>query len=234
MVAIPTYNESGNIRDIVRVIFDQGLPLDILIIDDNSPDGTGEIADEISSSDSRVHVIHRKSKSGLGTAYLEAFKYALDHEYEYVFQMDADFSHDPRWLKDFLAASKENDLVVGSRYINGVSVVHWPMSRLLLSYFANIYARLVTGIPVKDATGGFKCFRRKVLEALNLDRVSSSGYSFQIEMNYYCWKKGFKIKEIPIIFVDRKIGDSKMSTGIVREALLLLWKLRITSIFRKP
>jgi dolichol-phosphate mannosyltransferase len=201
-----------------------------LIVDDNSPDGTGRIADEMAKKDGRFFVIHREKKSGLGTAYIAGFKFALEKGYDLIFEMDCDFSHDPKYVPHFLKAIQEADLVLGSRYIDGVNVINWPMSRLLLSYYANVYSRLVTGLPVKDATSGFKCFRREVLEAIDLDRVKSNGYSFQIEMSFRAWKKGFKIKEIPIIFEDRKVGQSKMSKKIVREAVWMVWKLRLRSL----
>jgi dolichol-phosphate mannosyltransferase len=231
LIILPTYNEKENLAQIIARIFET-LPLaHVLVIDDNSPDGTGKIADDLSRQNPAVAVIHRKKKEGLGRAYLEGFRYALDSGYEYVFEMDADFSHNPVHLPEMITAADDADLVIGSRYITGVNVINWPMSRLLLSYFANLYARLITGMPIRDATGGFKCFRRRVLEKLNLKKISSSGYSFQIEVNYICWKKGFKMKEIPIVFVERKYGQSKMSTGIIREALFLLWKLRLKSLF---
>jgi dolichol-phosphate mannosyltransferase len=178
-------------------------------------------------------VIHRKNKSGLGTAYVAGFKYAIQKKYDYIFEMDADFSHDPKYIPEFLNAIKEADLVIGSRYISGVNVINWPMSRLLLSYYANVYSRVITGLPVRDATGGFKCFRREVLEAIDLDQVQSNGYSFQIEMSFRAKRKGFSIKEIPIVFEDRRLGQSKMSKKIVREAVWMVWKLRLMSILGK-
>jgi dolichol-phosphate mannosyltransferase len=233
LIILPTYNEKENLERIVGKILNVDPSYHILVVDDNSPDGTGEIAEKLKQENPNIHVMHRKKKAGLGRAYLDGFRYALDREYEYVFEMDADFSHHPKYIPDMLEAAEEADLVIGSRYITGVNVIDWPMSRLLLSYFANLYARIITGMPVKDTTGGFKCFKRKVLENLKFDKISSSGYSFQIEVNYICWKKGFTIKEIPIIFIDRKYGESKMSTGIIREALFLLWKLRVKSLFIK-
>ncbi|MGB2981904.1 MAG: polyprenol monophosphomannose synthase [Candidatus Zixiibacteriota bacterium] len=230
LVIIPTYNESENIERIVPLVLDQDSSIHVLIVDDNSPDGTGRVADEMAKKDDRVFVIHREKKSGLGTAYIAGFKFALEKGYDLIFEMDCDFSHDPKYVPHFLKAIQEADLVLGSRYIDGVNVINWPMSRLLLSYYANVYSRLVTGLPVKDATGGFKCFRREVLEAINLGRVKSNGYSFQIEMSFRAWKKGFKIKEIPIVFEDRKVGQSKMSKKIVREAVWMVWKLRLRSL----
>ena len=230
LVIIPTYNESENIGRIVPLVLEKDVSIHVLIVDDNSPDGTGQIADEMANQDERISVIHRQSKSGLGTAYITGFKFALENGYDLVFEMDCDFSHDPKYIVEFLKAAKDVDLVLGSRYISGVNVINWPMSRLLLSYYANVYSRLVTGLPVRDATGGFKCFRREVLEAIDLDRVKSNGYSFQIEMSFRAWKKGFKIKEIPIVFEDRKVGQSKMSKRIVREAVWMVWRLRLWSL----
>jgi dolichol-phosphate mannosyltransferase len=233
LVIIPTYNERDNIEQIVPQVLEKHSSIDVLIVDDGSPDGTGEIADAMSEEDSRISVIHRKNKSGLGTAYVAGFKYAIEKKYDYVFEMDADFSHDPKYIPGFLNAIKQADLVIGSRYISGVNVINWPMSRLLLSYYANVYSRVITGLPVKDATGGFKCFRREVLEAINLDQVQSNGYSFQIEMSFRAKRKGFSIKEIPIVFEDRRLGQSKMSKKIVREAIWMVWKLRLMSILGK-
>ena len=193
LIVIPTYNEKDNIENIVEAVLEVEPSLEILVVDDNSPDGTGQIADGLSQRDNRVHVLHRPGKSGLGSAYIAGFKYALERDYEHIFEMDADFSHDPKYLPQFLEKVQEYDLVLGSRYIRGVNVVNWPMTRLLLSYFANVYARLITGLPVRDATGGFKCFRRRVLENIDLDAVQSDGYSFQIEMTFKAWKKKFTI-----------------------------------------
>ena len=207
--------------------------LHVLIVDDSSPDGTGEVADKMAQNNPRIDVLHRDKKEGLGQAYIAGFKHALQSDFDYIFEMDADFSHDPKYLPYFLEAIKEADLVLGSRYISGVNVINWPMSRLLLSYYANVYTRIVTGLPLRDATGGFKCFRRQVLEAINLDEVRSNGYSFQIEMSFRAHKKGFKIKEIPIVFTDRIQGTSKMSKKIVREAIWMVWRLRFWSLFGK-
>lgn len=230
LVIIPTYNESENIEKIVPEILEKDPSIDVLIVDDNSPDGTGELADKMVEKNSKIFVMHREKKAGLGTAYKTGFRYALENGYDYIFEMDADFSHDPKYIPSFLEAIKEADLVLGSRYISGVNVINWPMSRLLLSYYANVYTRWVTGLPVKDATGGFKCFRRKVLESVDLDKVKSEGYSFQIEVSLRAWKRGFKIKEIPIVFEDRREGKSKMSKKIVREAVWMVWKLRLLSL----
>lgn len=227
LVIVPTYNERENIVRLIQSVLAQDGRLDILVVDDGSPDGTGAIVDEVAATEPRVFVLHRGRKLGLGTAYLAGFRWALERAYEYVFEMDADFSHDPGHLPQFLAAIESADLVLGSRYRHGkVTVVNWPIARLLLSYGANVYARFVTGLPLYDATGGFKCFRRAVLEAIDLDDVRSNGYGFQIEMSFRAWRKGFRIVEIPIVFHDRTEGESKMSGHIVREAVLMVWRLR--------
>ena len=234
LVVVPTYNEASNIRQIVPDILKQDERIDILVVDDSSPDGTGQIAEDLAQKNQRVNVLHREGKQGLGTAYIAGFRWALQRDYEYIFEMDADYSHDPKHLPEFLAAAREADLVLGSRYLDGrVTVVNWPMSRLLLSYFANIYARIVTGHRLCDATGGFKCFRRKVLSAIDLDSIRSNGYSFQIEMSFRAKRKGFKIREIPILFVDRTDGESKMSGAIVREAIWMVWRLRLQALARR-
>lgn len=231
LVIIPTYNESENLPRLVPSVLSRDERLEILVVDDNSPDGTGRLADEIAAAESRVHVLHRAGKQGLGTAYLAGFKWGIERKYDFLFEMDADFSHDPTHLPHFLEAIQEYDLVLGSRYLHGrVTVVNWPMGRLLLSYFANLYARWVTGLPIADATGGFKCFRREVLESISLDRVESNGYAFQIEMSFRAWKKGFRLGEIPIMFVDRDVGESKMSKKIIREAVWRVWRLRTLSV----
>jgi len=231
LVIVPTYNEKENIARLIRAVLSQDPSIDVLIVDDGSPDGTGDIVDAIAGSDPRVHAIHRAAKLGLGTAYVAGFKWALARDYQYIFEMDADFSHAPERIPEFLQAIRTADLVIGSRYQDGhVNVVNWPMGRLFLSYSANIYARRVTGLQVFDATGGFKCFRRRVLEAIDLDDIKSNGYAFQIEMSVRAWKKGFRIVEIPIVFVDRTEGSSKMSKRIVREAVWMVWRLRWWSI----
>jgi dolichol-phosphate mannosyltransferase len=227
LVIIPTYNERDNLPRLIPLVLQQDHRLDVLIIDDASPDGTGKVADDIAAGSPRVNVIHRAGKLGLGTAYLAGFRWGLDRGYDWLFEMDADFSHDPQHLPKFIDALADADLVLGSRYLEGrVTVVNWPIARLMLSYTANVYARHVTGVPLWDATGGFKAFRRQVLEAVRLDRVESEGYSFQIEMNLRTWKAGFRIREIPIVFVDRTIGESKMSKRIIREAVWKVWKFR--------
>jgi dolichol-phosphate mannosyltransferase len=201
------------------------------VVDDNSPDGTGRVADDLQATIARVHVLHRPAKDGLGRAYLAGFHWGLEHGYDLMFEMDADFSHDPRFLKDLIGAIDAGaDLAIGSRYKTGVNVINWPMSRLLLSSGANLYARIVTGMPLTDSTGGFKCFRRRVLEAIPLEKVQSNGYSFQIEMSYRAWRKGFRLEEVPIIFTDRVEGHSKMSKKIVREAIWMVWWLRWCAI----
>jgi len=233
LIIIPTYNEMENIEVLIKELFSLGLDLEVLVVDDNSPDGTGSFVREWEKRDDRIHSLHRPSKMGLGSAYIAGFKWGLENtDAEYFFEMDADFSHDPKAIREFLEAIKDADLVLGSRYLNGITVMNWPLSRLFLSVGANIYTRLITGMPLKDATGGFKCFRREVLKNLPLDKIKSDGYSFQIEVNFHVWKRGYKIKEIPIIFVDRRSGTSKMSRRIIWEAAFLVWKLRFDS-FRK-
>lgn len=234
LVVIPTYNESANLPQLVPLVLAKDPRIEILIVDDNSPDGTGRIADELAAAQPRVHVLHRPAKQGLGTAYRAGFRWALDRDYAFIFEMDADFSHDPKHLPEFLEAIEDADLVLGSRYLERrVTVVNWPMTRLLLSYFANVYARVVTGLRLWDATGGFKCFRRSVLETIDLDAVRSNGYAFQIEMSFRAWRRGFRIREIPIVFVDRTEGDSKMSGAIVREAVWMVWRLRWLRLTRR-
>ncbi|RKY99518.1 MAG: polyprenol monophosphomannose synthase [Ignavibacteriae bacterium] len=230
LVIIPTYNEMENIPKLIPKVLSKGDGIEILVVDDSSPDGTSDYVEKLKQSNDKIHLIKRDYKMGLGTAYITGFKYALEHSFNYIFEMDADFSHDPNEIVNFLNEIENYDLVLGSRYISGVNVVNWPMRRLILSYSANIYTKIITGLHIKDATGGYKCFRREVLEAINLDKIKSNGYAFQIEMTFKAWKKGFKIKEIPIIFVDRVKGSSKMSKKIVREAVLRVWKLRIRSM----
>lgn len=233
LVIIPTYNEADNVVKIIPEVLAQDESFHILIVDDNSPDGTAALVKDMQKNNPRIHLLERPSKQGLGTAYVAGFKYALSHDFEYAFEMDADFSHDPKSLVKLLEKARECDLVIGSRYISGVNVVNWPMSRLLLSYAANLYTRIITGLPVHDATAGFKCYRRTVLEKLDLDAITSNGYSFQIETNYMAWKKGFRVCEVPIIFVDRRAGVSKMSKHIVYEAAWMVWKLKLGSLFLK-
>jgi dolichol-phosphate mannosyltransferase len=230
LVVVPTYNERTNLPQIIPLILEQDPRLEVLIVDDNSPDGTGQLADEMAAADGRVHVMHRPEKAGLGKAYLAGFRWALERGYDYVLEMDADFSHDPKFLGQFLGAARDADLVIGSRYRAGVNVINWPISRLLLSIGANQYARWITGLPLSDSTGGFKCFRRRVLESIDFERVRSNGYSFQIEMSFRAWKKGFRLVEIPIVFTDRVEGQSKMNKRIVREAIWMVWWLRLQSL----
>jgi dolichol-phosphate mannosyltransferase len=234
IVIIPTYNERENIARLTSKILVQHPSLHVLIVDDNSPDGTGKIADQLAASEKRIRVIHRSAKLGLGSAYRVGFKAALEMGADYLIEMDADFSHDPAVLPLFLETIQSCDLVIGSRYLHGVSVVNWPIRRLMLSYFASVYTRFVTGLDIRDCTSGFKCFSRAAMEAIDLDRVRSDGYSFQIEMNYRCREKGFRIVEVPIIFIDRHAGSSKMSKKIVREAVVMVWKLRLGSLFFRP
>ena len=229
VVIVPTYNERENIRAIIAAVLEADDRLDLLVVDDNSPDGTGDLVAEAAKTSGRVHLMRRPGKMGLGTAYRDGFQWALQRpEYEYMIEMDADFSHDPSHLPVFLAAAENADFVLGSRYLNGnVTVVNWPMRRLMLSYGANVYARIVTGMRLWDATGGFKCFHRRVLEGIELADVRSNGYAFQIEMSFRAFRKGFKAVEIPIVFTDRTQGTSKMNQGIVREAVVMVWKLRL-------
>ena len=230
MVIIPTYNEAENLDRIVKVIRAMPGDIQITVVDDGSPDGTGEVADRLAAADSGIHVIHRKGKQGLGTAYVAGFKYALSRGMDAVLEMDADFSHDPASLPLFLDKIREADLVIGSRYRNGVRVINWSFRRLLLSKMATLYVNLVTGLPggvVSDATACFKCYRRTVLEAIDLNNIHSNGYAFQIEMKYRAFKKGFRLAEVPITFNDRRVGQSKMNNRIIFEALWICWRLRL-------
>ena len=230
LVIVPTYNECENIEAIFDKVLALPWGLDILIVDDNSPDGTAAIVEKRMQSEPRIHLLKRPGKMGLGSAYRDGFRYALQNGAEFIFEMDADFSHDPGAIGEFLKAAENADIVLGSRYIKGVTVMNWPLSRLILSYSANVYSRIVTGLPLRDATGGYKCFRRRALEGIRLDKVQSEGYSFQIEMSFRCWKKGFRIVEIPIIFVDRQLGTSKMNNKIIWEAAGMVWKLRLLDL----
>ncbi len=235
VVIVPTYNERDNIGPLLDALL--SLPVEnlhVIVVDDNSPDGTADyVAERERVTHGRVRVHRRPGKMGLGSAYVAGFKVALDMGADAIFEMDADFSHDPASIPQFLTALENADIVVGSRYVNGVTVVNWPLQRLVLSYTANVYTRLVTGLPLADATGGFKCFRREVLEAIDLSRVRSDGYAFQIEMNWKSWRRGFRIAEIPIVFTDRRVGISKMSRRIIWEAAGLVWRLRLMSMFGK-
>ena len=233
LVIIPTYNESDNIKKAIQLVFKSAKNIDVLVVDDNSPDKTANVVKAMMKKDKRVNLIERKAKEGLGTAYIAGFKFALKRNYDRILEMDADLSHDPSEIPNFLKASEEADVVIGSRYLIGVNVVHWPLRRLILSYGANIYSRVITGMPLHDTTSGFKCFRREVLEAVDLDAVHSGGYSFQIEMNFRAWCKGFRLKEIPIIFVDRTLGQSKMNFSIMVEAAKVVWKLKYQQLSGK-
>lgn len=230
LVIIPTYNESENIAAIIKAVLKESTELEILIVDDNSPDGTAKIVTEMQKENQKIHILQRNGKMGLGSAYVAGFKFAIEQKYDYILEMDADFSHDPDEIPRMLKEIKDNDLVVGSRYLNGINVVNWPLRRLILSYFAAKYVRFITGMPLNDPTGGFKCFRREVLEKIDLDDIISDGYSFQIEMNFRTWCNNFRIKEIPIIFTDRRSGHSKMSKKIVWEAIFTVWKLKFKKL----
>jgi len=226
LIIVPTYNERENLPELVRAIFDVVPEVHLLVVDDASPDGTGELADGIAAEDARVHVLHREGKLGLGTAYIAGFRWALERGYPRIFEMDADFSHQPRYLPEFLAAADDADLVLGCRYIKGGGTENWTLRRKFVSRGGNAYARLILGLPYRDLTGGFKCFRREVLEAIDLDTIRSTGYAFQIELTYRAHKAGFRVAEVPIIFPDRRLGVSKMSGQIVREAMINVWRLR--------
>ena len=232
LIISPTYNESKNISTLVETVFTRNPDVDLLIIDDSSPDGTAEIVKKLQTVYPNLFLEIRDTKDGLGKAYLYGFNWALKRDYEIIVQMDADMSHHPKEIPLMVDLLKENDLVIGSRYVNGVSVINWPLKRLFLSFGANIYSRVVTGMPVRDATGGFKAWSSKVLREIKLDDVKSSGYSFQIEMNFRAWYKGFKLVEHPIIFIDRTVGESKMSKSIMFEAVWMVWRLRLWRIFR--
>jgi dolichol-phosphate mannosyltransferase len=233
LVIIPTYDEADNIPEIVPRVLAQsgGAEYHVLVVDDNSPDGTAEVVKALQRSSDRLHLLERPGKMGLGTAYLDGFRYAIENGFDYILEMDADFSHNPDSLPRFIEAMRTHDIVLGSRYITGVTVVNWPLKRLILSYGANAYTRIVTGLPVQDATGGFKCFRREALECLDFDRVKSDGYAFQIEVTFMLWKKGFRVVEIPIIFEDRRVGVSKMNRRIMFEAVWMVWRLRFLGMF---
>ncbi len=235
LVIVPTYNEKDNLPPLVARITTLPVPVEVLVVDDNSPDGTGRVADGIAAENARVHVLHRAGKSGLGRAYCDGFKWALQRDYEFVFEMDGDFSHNPSDIPEFLSAAREQnaDLVLGSRYRDGIRVINWPLKRLMLSLAAARYVRVITGMPFTDPTGGFKCFRRRALASIDLDSVRSNGYSFQIEMTHKLWRQGMKIVEVPIIFTDRLQGSSKMSSRIVREALWMVWRVWLQNGLRR-
>lgn len=233
LVIIPTYNEAQNAEKIITEVLQQSDIVEILIVDDNSPDGTADIVRSMMEKNPRIHIIQRERKLGLGTAYVAGFKFAIQKKFDFVFEMDADFSHNPKEIPIMLGKMDECDVLIGSRYIKGVNVVNWPMKRLILSYSANIYTRVITGMPIHDATAGFKCYKRKVLETIDLDAIRSNGYAFQIETNFMAWRKGFILKEMPIVFVDRRVGVSKMNKKIVYEAAFMVWKLKVQSLFGK-
>lgn len=233
LIIIPTYDEKDNVGPIAEEVHKHCDDADVLFVDDNSPDGTGQIIDELCKQHSYVHVLHRKAKDGLGRAYIAGFKWAVDKKYDLIFEMDADFSHDPGAIPSFVEAAKSGDLILGSRYCNGIRITNWPLRRLILSKSAATYVRLITGMPITDPTGGFKCFSREVLESIALDDIMANGYSFQVEMTHRAWMKGFKIKELPITFVDRRTGYSKMSSDIFKEGLFLVWKLAMRNNFRR-
>jgi dolichol-phosphate mannosyltransferase len=233
LIIVPTYNERENLPRIAQKILSLPVAVDLLVVDDNSPDGTGKIADELAAQHPQIHVLHRSEKNGLGRAYIAGFKWALTKNYEFIFEMDCDFSHDPDEIPNFLKAAQNFDLVLGSRYSGGVRVLNWPLKRLLLSRCAGIYVWLITGMPITDPTGGFKCFRRRALQAIQLDAVQSNGYSFQIELTHRLWRDGFKVVEVPIIFTERVEGTSKLSRGIVTEAFWMVWWLWIQNACRR-
>ena len=233
LIIIPTYNEIENIEQLLEQVLAKSETIEVLVIDDNSPDGTALKVKFMQSSEPRIHLLERPGKMGLGSAYVTGFKYALEQGYDYIMEMDADFSHNPNDIPRFLETVKKYDVVIGSRYCDGVNIIHWPIKRLLISYFASKYVRTITRMPVKDPTSGFKCFRRKVLESIDLDKILSDGYAFQIEMNFKAWVKGFRIKEIPIVFTERLNGVSKMSRKIVWEAAWMVWRLEMMKILRR-
>jgi dolichol-phosphate mannosyltransferase len=230
LVIFPTYNEAENVERILPEVLSKSPELEVLVIDDNSPDKTGDMVERMSQANPKIHLVRRPGKMGLGTAYVLGFKYALDHGYDYCFEMDADFSHPPDKVPEMIELLKDYDLVIGSRYSEGVSVVNWPMKRLLLSYFACMYARVVTGCPVRDLTAGFKAYRRETLAGIDLDKLKEDGYGFQIEIDFLIWRKGFRIKETPIVFTERRAGTSKMNKRIVRRAFFLVLRLRLQRI----
>jgi dolichol-phosphate mannosyltransferase len=233
LVVVPTYNERENLPPLAQRLMGLPVPVDMLVVDDNSPDGTGKLADELAAKEERFHVLHRTEKNGLGRAYIAGFKWALEQSYEFVFELDGDLSHNPDDIPMFLEAAKEADLVLGSRYLNGIRIINWPLSRLMLSKSAAKYVQVVTGMPFTDPTGGYKCFRRRALQALNLDEVHSNGYSFQIEMTHKLWRQGLRVLEVPIIFTDRFQGHSKMSGHIVSEAFWMVWRLLLQNKMRR-
>ena len=233
LVVVPTYNERENLPALAQRLLALPVPVDMLVVDDNSPDGTGQLADELAAKHPFIHVLHRTGKDGLGRAYIAAFKWALEHGYEFVFELDGDFSHNPDDIPMFLEAAKDADLVLGSRYLNGIRIVNWPLRRLVLSKSAANYVRIITGMPFTDPTGGYKCFRRRALQAINLQEINSNGYSFQIEMTHRLWRQGMRIVEVPIVFTERVHGHSKMSGHIIQEALIMVWRLWFQNKMRR-
>ncbi len=227
LIISPTYNERKNVGELIKRLYDIDNTYHILIVDDNSPDGTGDYIETLKADYPNLHLLRRPGKDGLGKAYCAGFQWALEHDFDAIIQMDADMSHNPDDVPKLIHGLTDADLVIGSRYVQGVSVVNWPIRRLMLSYGANLYSRIVTGLPIRDATAGFKCWRREVLATLDLNKIKSQGYSFQIEMNFRTWRKGFRLKEVPIIFFDRTVGESKMSKLIMLEAILMVWRLRL-------
>ncbi len=233
LVVVPTYNERENLPPLVQRLLALPTPVDLLVVDDNSPDGTGKLADELAAAHSCIHVLHRSEKNGLGRAYIAGFKWALDLGYEFIFELDGDLSHNPDDIPMFLEAAKGADLVLGSRYLNGIRIINWPLSRLMLSQSAAKFVHIVTGMPFTDPTGGYKCFRRRALQVINLDEIHSNGYSFQIEMTHKLWRQGMKVVEVPIIFTDRFQGHSKMSRHIMWEAFFMVWRLAFQHKLRR-
>ena len=233
LVVVPTYNERENLSPLAQRIFALPVPVDLLVVDDNSPDGTGKLADELAARNPSLHVLHRQEKCGLGRAYIAGFQWALEHGYDYVFELDGDFSHNPDDIPMFLEAARNADLVLGSRYLNGIRIINWPLSRLMLSQAAAKYVQIITGMKITDPTGGYKCFTRRALEAINLNEINSNGYSFQIEMTHRLWRQGMKIVEVPIIFTERAQGNSKMSGHIIQEALIIVWRLWFQNKLRR-
>jgi dolichol-phosphate mannosyltransferase len=233
LIIVPTFNERENLPPLVERLLKLPIPVDLLVVDDNSPDGTGKLADELAARQPTVHVLHREKKQGLGRAYTAGFKWALEHGFEFIFEMDADFSHDPDDIPRLREAAQNADCALGSRYINGIRIINWPLNRLMLSKGAANYVRIITGMPFTDPTGGYKCFRRRALQAINLEEIQSNGYSFQIEMTHRLWRQGYQIVEVPIIFTERREGASKMSGHIVREALFMVWKLWLQNGMRR-
>ena len=233
LVVVPTYNERENLPPLAKRLLSLPVKVEMLVVDDNSPDGTGKIAEDLSAKEPAIHVLHRAEKNGLGRAYIAGFKWALERDFDFVFELDGDFSHNPDDIPMFLEAASKSDLVLGSRYLNGIRVINWPLSRLMLSKSAAKYVKIITGMPFTDPTGGYKCFSRRALKAINLDEVNSNGYSFQIEMTHRLWRQGLKVVEVPIVFTDRFQGHSKMSGHIVREALIMVWRLFFQNKMRR-